>query len=119
MEKRQWKIGELAQASGLTVRTLHYYDQIGLLKPSRHTMKTCKSWPVGGKSWSRCSPVAIPASGSPCNACMKKIRISGRRWGWIRRSLRISAKPWPQTKTETAPSPLGDIALRYLSLSPG
>lgn len=37
MEKRQWKIGELAQASGLTVRTLHYYDQIGLLKPSRHT----------------------------------------------------------------------------------
>jgi DNA-binding transcriptional MerR regulator len=37
VEKHQWKIGELAQESGLTVRTLHYYDQIGLLKPSRHT----------------------------------------------------------------------------------
>jgi DNA-binding transcriptional MerR regulator len=29
-----WKIGELADASGLTVRTLHHYDQIGLLCPS-------------------------------------------------------------------------------------
>ncbi|MBI3283816.1 MAG: MerR family DNA-binding transcriptional regulator, partial [Burkholderiales bacterium] len=28
------KIGELASRSGLTVRTLHHYDQIGLLKPS-------------------------------------------------------------------------------------
>ncbi|MDN4592906.1 MerR family transcriptional regulator [Polycladomyces subterraneus] len=37
MEERQWKIGELAQETGLTIRTLHYYDQIGLLKPSRHT----------------------------------------------------------------------------------
>lgn len=37
MEEHQWKIGELAQETGLTIRTLHYYDQIGLLKPSRHT----------------------------------------------------------------------------------
>jgi MerR family transcriptional regulator, thiopeptide resistance regulator len=37
MEKRQWKIGELDQESDLTIRTLHDYDQIGLLKPSRHT----------------------------------------------------------------------------------
>ena len=28
------KVGELAQRSGLTVRTLHHYDEIGLLKPS-------------------------------------------------------------------------------------
>jgi hypothetical protein len=28
------RVGELAQASGLTVRTLHYYEQIGLLVPS-------------------------------------------------------------------------------------
>ena len=27
-------MGELARASGLTVRTLHYYEQIGLLVPS-------------------------------------------------------------------------------------
>lgn len=28
------KIGELAQGAGLTVRTLHHYDSIGLLRPS-------------------------------------------------------------------------------------
>lgn len=28
------KVGELAKRSGLTVRTLHHYDSIGLLKPS-------------------------------------------------------------------------------------
>src|SRR5437762_1096693 len=28
------KVGELARSSGLTVRTLHHYDEIGLLKPS-------------------------------------------------------------------------------------
>ena len=35
--KKSWKIGELAQDVGLTVRTLHYYDQLGLLKPSEET----------------------------------------------------------------------------------
>ena len=29
-----WKIGELARRSGLTVRTLHHYDAIGLLSPA-------------------------------------------------------------------------------------
>lgn len=29
-----WKVGALAKATGLTVRTLHYYDEIGLLQPS-------------------------------------------------------------------------------------
>jgi hypothetical protein len=31
------KVGELAGRTGLTVRTLHHYDEIGLLKPSLHT----------------------------------------------------------------------------------
>jgi MerR family transcriptional regulator, thiopeptide resistance regulator len=31
------KAGELARRTGLTVRTLHHYDEIGLLKPSQHT----------------------------------------------------------------------------------
>jgi DNA-binding transcriptional MerR regulator len=31
------KVGELARRTGLTVRTLHHYDAIGLLKPSWHT----------------------------------------------------------------------------------
>ena len=30
---RLWKVGELAKQTGLTVRTLHHYDEIGLLKP--------------------------------------------------------------------------------------
>lgn len=32
-----FKVGDLAQSSGLTVRTLRYYDQIGLLRPSRRS----------------------------------------------------------------------------------
>lgn len=32
-----WKVGELAERTGLTVRTLHHYDAIGLLSPSGRT----------------------------------------------------------------------------------
>jgi DNA-binding transcriptional MerR regulator len=35
--KRHWKVGELAKLTGLTVRTLRYYDQIGLFSPSDHS----------------------------------------------------------------------------------
>src|SRR5262249_50707565 len=31
------KVGELASRTGLTVRTLHHYDEVGLLRPSRLT----------------------------------------------------------------------------------
>ncbi|MEF9922154.1 MAG: MerR family transcriptional regulator, partial [Anaerovoracaceae bacterium] len=31
------KINEVAKLTGVTVRTLHYYDEIGLLKPSKVT----------------------------------------------------------------------------------
>ena len=31
------KIGELAKQTGLSIRTLHYYDEIGLLSPSHRT----------------------------------------------------------------------------------
>ncbi|WP_336716403.1 MerR family transcriptional regulator [Arthrobacter sp. USHLN218] len=33
----RWSIGELAKATGLTVRTLHHYDAIGLLSASGRT----------------------------------------------------------------------------------
>jgi len=32
-----WKVGELAKKTGITIRALHHYDQIGLLKPTYHT----------------------------------------------------------------------------------
>ncbi len=37
MDERVFKIGELARRTGLTVRTLHHYDEIGLLVPGRRT----------------------------------------------------------------------------------
>jgi DNA-binding transcriptional MerR regulator len=37
MTSEPLKVGELARRTGLTVRTLHHYDAIGLLKPSLHT----------------------------------------------------------------------------------
>ena len=36
-DERDWRIGELARATGVTVRTLHHYDEIGLLRPKRRT----------------------------------------------------------------------------------
>ena len=37
MKSEALKVGELARRTGLTIRTLHHYDEIGLLKPSLHT----------------------------------------------------------------------------------
>jgi len=37
LDKKTLKIGVVAKRTGLTVRTLHHYDQIGLLKPSDET----------------------------------------------------------------------------------
>ena len=37
MTKAYWKIGELAKRTGVSIRTLHHYDEIGLLSPSHRT----------------------------------------------------------------------------------
>lgn len=37
MREKSWRVGELARETGLTVRTLHHYDQIGLLTPTGRT----------------------------------------------------------------------------------
>ncbi len=34
---RHWKVGDLAKLTGLTVRTLRFYDQTGLFSPSSQT----------------------------------------------------------------------------------
>lgn len=37
MRERTWRIGALASETGLTVRTLRYYDSVGLVSPSART----------------------------------------------------------------------------------
>jgi MerR family transcriptional regulator, thiopeptide resistance regulator len=37
MKSKAWRVGALARAAGLTVRALHHYDSIGLLRPSART----------------------------------------------------------------------------------
>jgi DNA-binding transcriptional MerR regulator len=41
------KVGELAKRTGLSVRTLHYYDEIGLLAPSQHTASGHRLYTAG------------------------------------------------------------------------
>lgn len=36
-QRQYWKVGDLAELTGLTVRTLRFYDQIGLFSPSGQT----------------------------------------------------------------------------------
>ena len=31
------KVGEVAKRTGISIRTLHHYDDIGLVSPSQHT----------------------------------------------------------------------------------
>lgn len=35
--KQLWKVGDLAERTGVSVRTLHYYEEIELLRPSHRT----------------------------------------------------------------------------------
>jgi DNA-binding transcriptional MerR regulator len=37
MKGEPWKVGELAKRTGVSVRTLHHYDEIGLLSPSHRS----------------------------------------------------------------------------------
>jgi MerR family transcriptional regulator, thiopeptide resistance regulator len=36
-DERRWKVGELAAATGVTVRALHHFDEIGLLRPTERS----------------------------------------------------------------------------------
>ncbi|WP_119726831.1 MerR family transcriptional regulator [Thermomonospora amylolytica] len=37
MSERRWKVGELVEATGLTVRALHHFDEIGLVRPAERS----------------------------------------------------------------------------------
>lgn len=39
-----WTVGELARLAGVTVRTLHHYDRIGLVQPSERTSAGYRSY---------------------------------------------------------------------------
>src|SRR3954454_17120855 len=39
-----WTVGELARLAGVTVRTLHHYDRIGLVRPSERTAAGYRSY---------------------------------------------------------------------------
>jgi DNA-binding transcriptional MerR regulator len=41
-----WTVGELARLAGVTVRTLHHYDRIGLVRPSHRTSAGYRSYDV-------------------------------------------------------------------------
>lgn len=49
--ENQWKVGELAKLAGLTIRTLRYYDQIGLFSPSGHTDSGHRIYNEADISW--------------------------------------------------------------------
>jgi DNA-binding transcriptional MerR regulator len=42
-----WSVGEVATLAGVTVRTLHHYDRIGLLPPSERTAAGYRSYTEG------------------------------------------------------------------------
>ena len=44
---KQWRIGELAKATGLTVRALHHYDELGLVRPSGRTRSGYRLYDAG------------------------------------------------------------------------
>jgi hypothetical protein len=58
--KREWSVGELAEAAGVTVRTLHHYDQVGLLAPAARTGAGHRRYRVADAD-SPESPVTAPS----------------------------------------------------------
>ena len=36
-ESNKYRVGEFSEKAGISIRTLHYYDEIGILKPERDT----------------------------------------------------------------------------------
>ncbi len=47
MRPAYWQVGELARQTGLTVRTLHHYDEIGLLSPSHRSRAGYRLYAAG------------------------------------------------------------------------
>jgi DNA-binding transcriptional MerR regulator len=76
--ERTWRVGELAQATGLTVRTLHYYDEIGLLSPTHRTSGSHRAYNANDvqRLYRIC---ALRQFGLPLAGVADA--LSGERWG--------------------------------------
>jgi DNA-binding transcriptional MerR regulator len=46
-------VGRVAELSGVTVRTLHHYDEIGLVRPSARTAPGNRAYWAGDVEWLR------------------------------------------------------------------
>src|SRR5215472_4266739 len=86
---RQYKVREFAEFAGVTVRALHHYERLGLLKPTRtaagyrvYGLVILSAWSKLSHSGSsdclcgrsRCCSIAIPS------ACLTRSKCSSRSW---------------------------------------
>jgi hypothetical protein len=68
------KVGELAKRTGISVRTLHHYDEIGLVSPSHRTESGHRLY--GREMFGeepRCGDVGVRAEGG------ERLRMTSRR----------------------------------------
>ncbi|MGO4428308.1 MerR family transcriptional regulator, partial [Streptomyces sp. MCAF7] len=42
-----WTVGRVADLAGVSVRTLHHYDEIGLVRPSSRTAAGYRAYSAG------------------------------------------------------------------------
>lgn len=81
MQNGQWKVGELAKQTGLSIRTLHYYDQIGLLTPSHRTHSGHRVY--GGRDIVRLQQIAslrqLGFSLEEISDCLRNPNVTPRR----------------------------------------
>lgn len=50
-DAQAWKVGELAAETGLTVRALHHYDHLGLVRPSTRTQAGYRLYVESDVEW--------------------------------------------------------------------
>ncbi len=82
------KISDVAKLTGVTVRTLHYYDEIGLLKPSEVTQAAQYTSPekmllrpvrvLRCRCWRTCCAFSNTASSMMASCVLEKMACFSR-----------------------------------------
>lgn len=75
-----WTVGQVADVFGVTVRTLHHYDEIGLLTPSERSRAGYRLYT--DEDLTRLQQIVV-SDGSRC------------RWRRSRRCSSATRTPWP------------------------